>query len=252
MSFYCQALVSIMAGHSHFANIKHKKERNDAKKAKLFTKVQRQIIVALKNGLPDPTINTKLYHAIMEARSYNLPKDRIDNIIKKYQGNAEGGDDYQDVRYNGYAIGGISVIVECLTDNKNRSAGEVRAAFTKYSGALGETGSVEFNFDHIGLIIYPKSIQSYDKILELSLEAEASDIDQDDEFYYITTEFSSMHKVYSELKKSLGEATETKIIWQPKESTTIEDQEKIEKFNKLIDTLEDLDDVQNVYHNANI
>lgn len=238
-----------MAGHSHFENIRHKKAARDAKKAKLFTKVQRQVVVALKSGLPDPNLNAKLANALAEARYYGLPKERIDAMLKKYQGGGIDGENYEEIRYNGYANGGISIIVECLSDNKNRSAGEVRAAFTKHGGVLGETGSVEFNFEKIGLITYSKSVANFDQMMEFVIEADGNDLEEDEENFYVTTSFANLHKVQSFLKTKIGEYKNMESIWDPISTNEIDDEKK-EKFEKLIDTLEDLDDVQNVYHNA--
>ncbi len=238
-----------MAGHSHFSNIKHKKAAKDAKKAKLFTKIQRKVSVAMKSGSPDPEHNPKLYNAIAEAKYYNLAKDKIESILKKYQNGQD--ENYEEIRYNGHANGGVYIIVECLTDNKNRSAAEVRAVFTKNGGNLGETGSAEFNFERVGVITYSKEGKDFERLLELAINADAKDLEEDEDGFYVITDFTNLHKIEENLSKNLGQYQNMEIIWRPLSYVELDDEKK-EKFNKLIDSLEDLDDVQNVYHNANI
>jgi len=238
-----------MAGHSHFANIKHKKDAQDRKKSKILTRVQRNIIVALKSGLPDPSVNAKLRNALIEARSANLAKDKIDAVIKKYSGNNDINS-YEESRYNGYASGGIAVIVNCLSDNKNRIVGEVRSVFTKHGGVFGETGSVEFGFARNGLIVYKKKDKNFDEMLEIVIEANAKDLVEDDDSFYISTKFEDMHSVAENLIKKLGDYTSMNTTWVPLNTTEVS-LDQAEKFNKFIEAMENLDDVQDVFHNAN-
>lgn len=239
-----------MAGHSHFANIKHKKAAQDAKKGKLFTKVQKEIMVALQSGSPDVNSNSKLANAITKAKYFNLPKDRIDNIVKKYSGqNVDEG--YEELRYNVSLKHGISVIVECLTNNRNRTAGEIRAIATKYSGILAETGSLEFSFERIGIITYGNE-KTIDEVMEIAMNFDVQNIEEADDEILIITQFENTHKVSKELQNSeLGAYKNVEIIWQSTSPLDI-DNEKTEYLNKIIDLIEDLDDVQNVYHNVNI
>src|SRR3712207_5919387 len=174
-----------MAGHSQFKNIMHRKGRVDAVRSKLFGKLAREITVAAKLGMPDPNMNPRLRAAVLAARAQNMPKDNIERAIKKSQ--EAGGDDYQEVRYEGFAPGGVGVIVETLTDNRNRTASEVRSAFTKYGGALGETGAVSFMFDRVGEIEYPASAGSADAMLEAALEAGADDVESDEDGHWLYT-----------------------------------------------------------------
>ncbi|QED23897.1 YebC/PmpR family DNA-binding transcriptional regulator [Candidatus Deianiraea vastatrix] len=239
-----------MAGHSHFANIKHKKDAQDKKKSKILTRVQRNIMVALKTGLPDPDVNSKLRSAILEAKSANLPKDKIDAAIKRYSNNSDSDDNYEEMRYNGYAPGGIAIIIECLTDNKNRTAGEVRAIFSKYGGNLGETGSVEYSFAHIGLIVYQKNAKTIDEIIEIAIEAEAIDVQEDDQKFYITTDWTKVHEIAEKVSNKLGDAESISVIWDAENKIAVSGEQK-EKLLKMLDAFENLDDVQDVFSNAN-
>lgn len=235
-----------MAGHSHAKNIMHRKGKSDAARSKVFSKLAREITVAAKMGMPDPAFNARLRLAVANARAQSMPKDNIDRAIKKAQGN--DGENYDEIRYEGYGPGGVAVIVEALTDNRNRTASNVRSYFSKNGGALGETGSVGFMFDRVGEITYPVKAGSEDKVMEAAIEAGADDVESDEEGHYIYTSFESMAEVAAALEAVLGEAESVKAIWKPQNVTPI-DAEKGATLMKLIATLEDDDDVQNVYSN---
>src|SRR3954470_16263127 len=200
-----------MAGHSQFKNIMHRKGRQDSVRSKMFSKLAREITVAAKAGLPDPTMNARLRLAIQNAKAQSMPKDNIDRAIKKASG--ADGENYDQVRYEGYGPGGIAIIVEALTDNRNRTASNVRAIFTKAGGALGETGSVSFSFDHVGEISYPLSAGDADKVMEAAIEAGADDVQTDDDGHWIYCAFESMGEVSKALESILGEASTVKAIW---------------------------------------
>jgi YebC/PmpR family DNA-binding regulatory protein len=238
-----------MAGHSQFKNIMHRKGAQDAKRSKLFSKLAREITVAAKLGGPDPNMNARLRLAIQNARAENLPKDNVERAIKKAAGSDT--DNYDEVRYEGYGPGGVAVIVEALTDNRNRTASAVRSYFTKSGGALGETGSVSFMFDRAGQITYPASVGSADAVLEAAIEAGADDVESGDEQHLIFCAFEAMNEVSKALEGSLGAADSVKSVWRPKTGTSL-DEEKAQSLMKLIDTLEDDDDVQNVYSNFEV
>ena len=238
-----------MAGHSQFKNIMHRKGKQDAVRSKLFSKLGREITVAAKMGMPDPNMNPRLRAAIIAARAENMPKDNIERAIKKAAGGE--GDNYDEVRYEGYAPGGVAVIIEALTDNRNRTAGEVRSYFTKSGGALAETGAVSFMFDHVGLIKYPKSIGSEDDVMEGAIEAGADDVVTQDEIYEIITSLESLRDVQKTLEARFGEAKKSSLVWRPQNTINVDD-EAGEKILKLIGSLEDNDDVQNVYANFEI
>jgi YebC/PmpR family DNA-binding regulatory protein len=235
-----------MAGHSHAKNIMHRKGKSDAIRSKIFSKLAREITVAAKMGQPDPAFNPRLRLAITNARAQSMPKDNIERAVKK----AAGGDaeNYDEIRYEGYGPGGVAVIVEALTDNRNRTASNVRSYFSKHGGALGETGSVGFMFDRVGEITYPAKAGSEDKVMEAAIEAGADDVESDEEGHYIYTAFESMAEVSAALEAVLGEAESVKAIWKPQNVTPI-DAEKGATLMKLINTLEEDDDVQNVYSN---
>lgn len=237
-----------MAGHSQFANIKHRKGAQDAKKAKLFTKIIREITVSAKEGQPDPEFNPRLRNAIIEARNNNMPKDRIDAAIKKVIAGGEG-DNFEEIRYEGYGPGGVAFIVEALTDNRNRTASEVRSIFTKIGGALGESGSVGFMFDRVGIIQFEAKIASEDKIFETALEAGAEDVEVGDENYIIITQPENFVAVRDFLTKQFGDAISAKLDWRAKNLMEIADLEQAQKILKMVDLLEDCDDVQNVTGN---
>jgi YebC/PmpR family DNA-binding regulatory protein len=238
-----------MAGHSQFKNIMHRKGRQDAQKSKLFSKLAKEITVAAKMGMPDPNMNPRLRLAVNEAKANSMPKDNIERAIKKALGGE--GDNYEEVRYEGYGPGGVAVIVESLTDNRNRTGGAIRSYFTKSGGALGETGSVGFMFNHVGEIIYPAKAGSEDKVLEAAIEAGADDVASDAERHTITCAFESLNEVSRALEAVLGEAESAKAVWRPTTMTAL-DEERAQSMLKLIDTLEDDDDVQNVYSNFEV
>jgi YebC/PmpR family DNA-binding regulatory protein len=238
-----------MAGHSQFKNIMHRKGRQDAMKSKMFSKLAREITVAAKMGTPDPDMNPRLRLAINAAKAQSMPKDNIARAVNK----AAGGDteNYDEVRYEGYGPGGVALIVEALTDNRNRSASNVRAAFTKAGGALGETGSVSFMWDRVGEIYYPASAGDADKAMEAALEAGADDVVSDEEGHTIYCAFESLNDVSKSLEASLGEPESAKIIWKPKNNVPV-DEDRAQSLMKLVATLEDDDDVQNVYANFEV
>lgn len=240
-----------MAGHSQFSNIKHRKGAQDKKRAKVFTKLVREIITAAKSGLPDPDMNARLRNAIIAARSENLPKDKIDSAIKKAS-NPHDGDNYDEMRYEGYLSGGIAFIVETLTDNRNRTASDVRSAFTKHGGALGELGSVSFMFDRIGLIEFEKTVAGFDQFFEEVLEAGADDCSEEDEIYMVVTNPDSLNDVREYLSGKFGEPKTTKLSWKAQNYIPIDSSEKAESLYKFIDALEDSDDVQNIIGNFSI
>ena len=238
-----------MAGHSQFKNIMHRKGRQDAVRSKMFSKLAREITVAAKTGMPDPAMNPRLRLAIQNAKAQSMPKDNIERAIKK----ASGGDaeNYEEVRYEGYGPGGVAVIVEALTDNRNRTASSVRSTFSKAGGALGETGSVSFSFDRVGEITYKLSVGSADDVMEAAIEAGAEDVTSDEDGHTIICCFEDIGEVSKALEDKLGEAETVKAIWKPQNTVPV-DEEKAQSLMKLIDTLEDDDDVQNVYSNFEV
>jgi YebC/PmpR family DNA-binding regulatory protein len=238
-----------MAGHSQFKNIMHRKGRQDAQKSKLFGKLAREITVSAKMGVPDPAMNPRLRAAIIAARAENMPKDNIERAIKK----ATGGDaeNYEEIRYEGYGPGGVAVIVEVLTDNRHRTAGEVRAAFTKSGGNLAETGAVSFMFDRVGVIEYDAKAASGDAMFEAALEAGADDVVSSDgghEIYMAQDRFGSAGKA---LEAKFGEPRKASLVWRPQNTVAIDD-EQGETLLKLLDSLNEHDDVQNVYANFEV
>lgn len=239
-----------MAGHSKFKNIMHRKGRQDAVRSKQFAKLSKEITVASKMGGPDPDGNPRLRLAIANAKGLSMPKDNIKRAVDK----GAGGDmeEMFEIRYEGYGPGGVAVIVEALTDNKNRSAGNVRAAFTKNGGQMGETGSVGFMFDRVGEIKYPASAGDEDAVMEAAIEAGAedasSDMEEEGDGHTILTGFEDLGAVATELEGSLGEPESVNIIWKPQNTVPV-DENKGGTLLKLIDALEDDDDVQNVYTN---
>jgi len=238
-----------MAGHSQFKNIMHRKGRQDAVRSKMFSKLAREITVAVKAGLPDPTMNARLRLAIQNAKAQSMPKDNIERAIKK--GSGADGENYEAVRYEGYGPGGVAVIVEALTDNRNRTASNVRSTFTKAGGALGETGSVSFSFDRVGEISYKPSAGSADKVMDAAIEAGAEDVTTDEDGHYVICGFEDIGEVSKALEATLGEADMVKAIWRAQNTVPV-DEERAQSLMKLIDTLEDDDDVQNVYTNFEI
>ena len=236
-----------MAGHSQFKNIMHRKGGQDAKRAKIFNKLAREITVAAKSGLPDPATNPRLRAAIIAARQKNMPKDRIDRAIKVSEGNDAA--DYEAIRYEGYGPGGVAIIVEALTDNRNRTAPEIRTAFAKAGGALGETNSVSFMFQRLGVIAYPAKVGSSDAVFEAAAEAGAENVESDAEEHEVTTTVENFSIVRDALEEKFGAATSAALEWRPL-NTTEPTEEQAESLLKLIDVLEDNDDVQTVAVNA--
>lgn len=239
-----------MAGHSQFKNIMYRKGAQDAKRAKIFTKIAREITVATKESGDDINMNPRLRLAIQKARAANMPKDNIDRAIKRASGT--DGENYENVRYEGYGIAGVAVIVEALTDNRNRTGGNIRSYFSKSGGALGETGSVTFSFDHVGHITYPLSTADEDSMLIQAIEAGAMDCQTHEDHYLIVTEFDDLGPVAKKLEEKFENPTNVSPVWVPNNTVPLDDLEKAEKLMKLISTLEDDDDVQNVYANFDI
>jgi YebC/PmpR family DNA-binding regulatory protein len=238
-----------MAGHSKFKNIMHRKGRQDAARSKLFSKLSREITVAAKSGMPDPAMNPRLRLAVANARAESMSKDVIDRAIKK----AQGGDaeTYEEIRYEGFGPGGVGVIVEVLTDNRNRAASNVRSIFSRSGGNLGETGSVSFMFDRVGQIVYAPEAGSEDAVMEAAIETGADDVESDSDAHTVYTAFEQLSEVSQALEAALGAPRSTSLAWRPKSLTPISG-EAAATLVKLIDALEDDDDVQNVYSNADI
>lgn len=235
-----------MAGHSKWANIQHRKGRQDAVRAKLFSKLSKEITVAAKMGDPDPEKNPRLRLAVKEAKSQSMPKDNIDRAIKKSQ--AGDGDDYEEIRYEGYGPNGVAVIVEAMTDNRNRTASTVRSTFTKNGGNLGETGSVGFMFDRKGEVTYPAEVGDADTVLMAAIDAGAEDVESSDDGHFIWCADTDLNDVATVLEAELGESTSTKLVWKPT-TTTDMDLDSMQKLMRLIEALEDDDDVQRVTTN---
>ena len=235
-----------MAGHSKWANIQHRKGRQDKIRGKLFSKLSKEITIAAKMGDPDVDNNPRLRMAVKEAKSLSMPKDNIDRAIKK----AIGGDaeNYDEIRYEGYGPGGVAVIVEAMTDNKNRTASTVRSTFSKAGGNLGETGSVGFMFDRKGEVVYPASVGDADTVMMAAIEAGAEDVQSDDESHVILCGDTDLNEVSTALEAELGESESTKLIWQPNIQSEL-DLEGVEKLMRLVDALEDDDDIQKVTTN---
>ena len=238
-----------MAGHSKFKNIMHRKGAQDKKRSALFSKLAREITTAAKMGAPDPDSNSRLRLAIKAARSQSMPKDNIERAIKKSQ--EAGGDNFDEVRYEGFGIGGVGVIVEALTDNRNRTASDIRSTFAKAGGNLGETGAVSFGFDRVGCIIYPADKASADDMFEAAIEAGADDCESADDGHTLYCEVDNLHDTAKALEEKFGEAEEVKIIWKPQNSIELDD-EKGEKLLRMLDALEENEDVQNVYANFEV
>lgn len=238
-----------MAGHSKFANIKHKKEKNDAIKGKIFTIIGREIAVAVKAGGPDPANNSKLKDAIAKAKANNMPNDTIERSIKKAAGNIDGVT-YESIIYEGYGPKGVAIIVEALTDNKNRTAANVRNAFTKGNGNMGTTGCVSFMFDEKGQIIIEKEANiNSDELMMIALEAGALDFNEDDNIYEIITTPESFSAVREAIENSNIPIINAEISMIPQTYTKLTEEDDIKKMLKLLDLLDNDDDVKNVYHN---
>ncbi|TDT96476.1 MULTISPECIES: YebC/PmpR family DNA-binding transcriptional regulator [Azorhizobium] len=235
-----------MAGHSQFKNIMHRKGRQDAVRSKLFSKLAREITVSAKMGLPDPNMNARLRAAILAARAENMPKDNIERAIKK----ASGADmeNYDEIRYEGYGPGGVAVIVEALTDNRNRTASEVRSYFTKSGGNLAETGAVSFMFDRLGAIEFDAAKVNADDLLEAAIEAGADDVNSSEETHEVVCAVESLAEVQKALEAKFGEPRKAGLVWRPQNTIAVDD-ETGEKLMRLVETLEDNDDVQNVTAN---
>lgn len=235
-----------MAGHSKWANIQHRKGRQDKLRSKMFSKFSKEITVAAKMGEPDVDKNPRLRLAVKEAKQASMPKDNIDRAIKK----ATGGDaeDYEEIRYEGYGTNGVAVIVETMTDNRNRTASVVRSTFTKYGGNLGETGSVGFMFDRKGEVMYPASVGDADTVMMAAIEAGAEDVESSEDGHVIYCADTDLNDVSTALEAELGESDSTKLIWRPTVTTEL-DLEGMEKLMRLLDALEDDDDVQRVTAN---
>ncbi|MDX2102766.1 MAG: YebC/PmpR family DNA-binding transcriptional regulator [Alphaproteobacteria bacterium] len=239
-----------MAGHSQFKNIMHRKGKQDAKRNKVFTKLIREITVSSRTGSPDINSNPRLRAAVLAARAENMPKDTIERAIKRGQGAGDGAD-YEEVRYEGYGPGGVALIVETLTDNRNRTAADVRAAFTKAGCALGETNSVSFQFDRIGQVIYPAVKASADQMFEAALEAGADNVESSAETHEVQCAPDELNTVREALEAKFGDPESARLSWRPRVTTPV-DGEAAEKLFKLLEVLDDHDDVQTVFGNYEV
>lgn len=238
-----------MAGHSKFKNIQFRKDRQDSLRSKLFSKLSRDITLAAKQGLPDPAANSRLRLAIANAKAESMPKDNIDRAIKKAQGG--DADTYEEIRYEGFGPGGVGLIVEVLTDNRNRAAANVRALFGKNGGNMGDAGSVAFMFDRVGEIVYPPGAGAEEAVLEAAIDAGAQDAESDTDGHVIRAAFEDFGEVIDALETGLGPAKSTAIVWRPKSAVPVGEAEAA-TLMKLIGALEDDDDVQSVWTNADI
>ena len=238
-----------MAGHSKFKNIMHRKGAQDARRAKKFARLTKELQVAVRGGT-DPSSNPRLRSALSACRAVNMPKDNIERVIKK----AEDGENsnLEEIRYEGYAPGGVALIVDALTDNRNRTAAEVRSSFTKYGGNLGETGSVSFMFNNVGQIVYKKNIMSEDEIFDIAIEVGADDVKADENNYEIITSVNEFNNVREKLESILGVPDQAELIWYPENNVQIDDERKATSILKLLDTLDNCEDVQGVYGNFEI
>ncbi|MEM5501739.1 MULTISPECIES: YebC/PmpR family DNA-binding transcriptional regulator [Ahrensia] len=240
-----------MAGHSKFKNIQHRKGRQDKLRSKIFSRLSKEITVAVKmgGGTVDPDMNPRLRLAIQNAKGQSMPKDNIARAINK--GSGGDAEDYKEMRYEGYGPGGVAIVVEALTDNINRSASNIRSAFAKNGGALGETGSVSFMFDRVGEITYKPEAGDVDAVMEAAIEAGAEDVVSEEEGHTITCAFEDLGSVSKALEAALGEAESVNIIWRPQNQTPV-DEEKAATLMRLLDVLDEDDDVQNVFSNEDI
>ena len=239
-----------MAGHSQFKNIMHRKGAQDARRARQFAKIIREITVSARQGLPDINSNPRLRAAVTAARQANMPKDTVDRAIKKATGDA-GGDNYAEVRYEGYGPAGVAVIIEALTDNRNRTASDIRSAFSKYGGALGETNSVSFLFNRLGIIQYPASAASDDDMLEAAIEAGADNVESTADGHEVSCAIEDFFAVRDALEARFGSPEAAKLDWRPTTTVTL-DEGSAGGLMKLLDVLDESDDVQNVYANFDI
>lgn len=235
-----------MAGHSQFKNIMHRKGRVDAVRSKVFSKLAREITVAAKMGMPDPNMNPRLRSAILAARAENMPKDNIQRAINKAVGGE--GDNYDEIRYEGYGPGGVALIIEAMTDNRNRTASDIRSYFTKSGGNLAETGAVSFMFDHVGLVEFKPEVADADTMLEAAIDAGADDVASSEDGHEIYCDSTSLNEVTKALEEKFGEPKASKLVWKPQTPILVDD-EAGEKLMRLMETLEEHDDVQNVYGN---
>jgi YebC/PmpR family DNA-binding regulatory protein len=238
-----------MAGHSKFNNIKHRKGAQDKKRSAIFSKLSREITVAARMGTPDPDMNPRLRVAVLAARAQSMPKDNIQRAIDK--ASVAGGEDYEELRYEGFGPGGVSLIVEALTDNRNRTVTNVRTIFSKNGGNLGANGSVSHGFDRTGLISYPAGAGSADAVLEAAVDAGADDVESDEDGHQIWTAVEELHPVAKALEAALGEAESVKLAWRPQTSVEVGESDA-EQLIKLVDALEDDDDVQTVWGNYEV
>ena len=238
-----------MAGHSKFKNIMHRKGAQDARRAKKFARLTKELQVAVRGGT-DPSSNPRLRAALSACRAVNMPKDNIERVIKK----AEDGENsnLEEIRYEGYAPGGVALIVDALTDNRNRTAAEVRSSFTKYGGNLGETGSVSFMFNNVGQIVYKQNIMSEDEIFDIAIEVGANDVKADENNYEIITSVNEFNNIREKLESILGVPDQAELIWYPENNVQIDDERKATSILKLLDTLDNCEDVQGVYGNFEI
>jgi YebC/PmpR family DNA-binding regulatory protein len=239
-----------MAGHSQFKNIMYRKGAQDKKRAKIFTKIIRELTTAARTGLPDPSANPRLRAAVTAARQANMPKDTVERAIKRGAGGEEG-EHFEEVRYEGYGPGGVAIVVEALTDNRNRTASEVRAAFSKAGGNLGETNSVSFLFDHLGQVVYPAATASGDEMFEAAVEAGADNVESGEDEHVVTTAPAALNEVRDALERRFGPPSSAKLMWRPKVTAPVAG-DAAEPLFKLLETLEDSDDVQNVYANFEV
>jgi YebC/PmpR family DNA-binding regulatory protein len=235
-----------MAGHSQFSNIMHRKGKQDGLKSKLFSKLSREITVAAKLGLPDPAMNARLRMAIIAARAENMPRDGIERAVKKASGSEN--ENYDEIRYEGYGPGGTAIIIEAMTDNRNRTASDIRSYFTKAGGNLAETGAVSFMFDKVGQVEFELAVASEDAMLEAAIEAGADDVASDENGHIITCGMTALADVSTALEAKFGNPRKSVFTWKPQTSVSVED-EVGEKLIKLMGLLDDHDDVQNVYAN---
>ena len=238
-----------MAGHSQFKNIMHRKGRQDAVRARRFTRLLREVQLAARGGLPDPGHNPRLRSAIQACKAENVPKDNIDRAIRRGQGS--DGEDYQEIRYEGYGPGGVAVIVETLTDNRNRTASEIRAAFTRYGGSLGETNSVSFQFDRVGVVRFAESVASADDMLEAAIEAGADDCQSDESGHEIICNPDELATVRDALEARFGVPEQAILGWRPQAMIGVDD-EKADVLFKLLEVLDENDDVQRVVSNFEV
>lgn len=239
-----------MAGHSKFKNIMHRKGAQDAKRARLFTKIAREITVATKSGMPDPDMNPRLRAAIAAAKQANMPNERIERAIKSGSGEGDA-ENYDEMRYEGYGPGGVAVIIEALTDNRNRTAAEIRSAFTKHGGTMGETNSVSFMFERVGQIVYPASAGDADTMFEVAAEAGAENVESNEESHEITTPVEDFAAVRDALAEKLGDPERATLAWVPQNTIPV-NEDQAATLLKLLDVLDDNDDVQTVSANFDI